>query len=352
MRTLIIGAGVIGAAVAEELASRGAAVTVLDMRSAGRGATQASAGLLVPYIEGQSQPALLELCARSLGLYDQFIDRIRQRSGLPIEYQREGTVEVALNQEEADRLAALSQWLNEQQIASDWLDATRMRGFEPAVTADALGGLLIPIQGLVAATPLVRALVQAARFEGATFESPIQAVRIETARDGIEVHADARRFAAEAVVVAAGAWSGRVRIAGHPALAVRPIRGQLVQLTWPDATLPRRPIWGSRVYTVPWPPRTLLVGATVEDVGFDEDSTVAGVHDLLAGVGELLPGAWQSSVAEIRVGLRPATESGLPLIGPLPSDPRICLATGHYRNGVLLAPLTAKLVADHVMSLA
>ncbi len=352
MRTLIIGAGVIGAAVAEELSSRGAAVTVLDMRSAGRGATQASAGLLTPYIEGQDNPSLLDLCARSLGLYDEFIARIRERSGLTIEYQRDGTIEVALAEEEAGRLLDMRRWLEERQIGSDWLDGAGVREIEPAVSAGAIGGLLIPTQGLVGASALVHALVQAARLQGAAFESPVQAVRVNPTRTGIDVHADSRELSADAVVVAAGSWSGRVRIAGHVAVPVRPIRGQLVQLTWADDTLPRRPIWGSRVYTVPWQPRTLLVGATVEDVGFDERSTVAGVHDLLAGVGDLLPGAWQSAVADIRVGLRPATDTGLPLIGPLPSDPRICLATGHYRNGVLLAPLTARLVADHVMSLA
>jgi glycine oxidase len=108
-------------------------------------------------------------------------------------------------------------------------------------------------------------------------------------------------------------------------------------------------VWGSRVYTVPWPPDTLLVGATVEDVGFDERSTVAGVHDLLAGVGELLPGAWPSAVAEVRVGLRPAIDRGVPLIGPIAEGSKIFLATGHYRNGVLLAPITAKTIADQIM---
>jgi glycine oxidase len=351
MRVSIIGAGVIGAAVAEELAFRGAAVSVFDMRSAGRGATQASAGLLAPYIEGHGHPALLTLCTRSLDLYDEFIARIRHRTGLAIEYQRAGTVEIALTAEDVARLLDMRKWLDAQQIACNWLEGARVREFESAVTAGALGGLVIPVQGLVAATDLVRGLVQAARLQGAVFESPIEAVRVDPASDGINIHVDARRITADAVVIAAGAWSGRVRIAGQPALPVRPIRGQLIQLTWPDDTLPKRPVWGSRVYTVPWQPRTLLVGATVEDVGFDETSTVAGVHDLLAGVGELLPNAWQSAVADIRVGLRPATDTGLPMIGPLPSDRRICLATGHYRNGVLLAPLTAKLVADHVMSL-
>jgi glycine oxidase len=139
-----------------------------------------------------------------------------------------------------------------------------------------------------------------------------------------------------------------VRIAGEESLLVRPIRGQLLQLRWTTGELPKRPVWGSRVYTVPWAPDALLVGATVEDVGFDERSTVAGVHDLLGGVGEMLPASRQSAIVEIRVGLRPSTPDGLPIIRPLESDPRIFLATGHYRSGILLAPITAKMAADHL----
>ncbi len=350
MTVIVIGAGIIGAAIAEELAFRGARVTVLDMRSPGRGASQASAGLLAPYSEARAHPALLDLCTESLDLYDEFVRNVRERSGLAVQYGRDGTVEVALTEDEATRLRDTHAWLQARHVESQWLEPGGLRELEPAVTSDAVGALLVAAQGFVGAGSLVRALVQSARLQGAEFESPVEAVRVEPLGDGIEVRSDARRLLADAVVVAAGPWSSRLRIAGHAALPVRPIRGQLVQLTWAGDGLPTRPIWGSRVYTVPWRPDTLLVGATVEDVGFDERSTVAGVHDLLGGVGELLPGSWQGAVAEVRVGLRPATGDGLPLLGPLPSDGRIHLATGHYRNGVLLAPLTARRAADQIMA--
>jgi glycine oxidase len=349
VNVVVIGAGIIGAAVAEELASRGARVTVLDMRSPGRGATQASAGMLVPYVEGREHSDLLALCAQSLDLYDDFIRRVRERSGLPIEYSRDGTLEVATDDTHAARLSGMRQWLTEQGIASEWRDAAALREFEPSVTTRAVGGLFIPTQGFVGATALVKALVQSARLNGAAFETPVEVVRVDPAAGGVEIRSDARRIMADAVVVAAGTWSGRVRIAGQPPLPVRPIRGQLLELSWPGGGLPKYPVWGSRVYTVPWQPDTLLVGATMEDVGFDERSTAAGVQELLDGVGELLPGSRQSAVAAIRVGLRPKTDNELPLVGPMPSAPQICLATGHFRNGVLLAPLTARQVADHLM---
>jgi glycine oxidase len=348
VNVIVIGAGIIGAAVAEELASRGARVTVVDMRSPGRGATQASAGMLVPYHEGQDNPALLSLCTQSFGLYDDFISRVRERSGIPIEYSRGGTLEVAATDTEAERLGRMRAWLGEQRVESDWLDANALRRLEPSVTERATGGLFIPNQGFVGATALTKALVHSARLHGATFESPVEAVRVDPSREGIEVRTDTRRLMADAVVMAAGTWSGRVKIAGQPALPVRPVRGQLLELTWANGSLPKYPVWGSRVYTVPWQPGTLLVGATMEDVGFDEQSTAAGVQELLDGVTELLPAARQSALAAVRVGLRPKTDDGLPLIGPIPSEPRISLATGHFRNGILLAPLTAKIVADAI----
>jgi glycine oxidase len=151
------------------------------------------------------------------------------------------------------------------------------------------------------------------------------------------------------VVIAAGSWSGRVRVANVPPLPVRPIRGQLLHLRWNRGPMPTRVVWGHDCYTVPWHDGTLLVGATVEDAGFDESSTVEGVRLLTDAVGTLLPDARNAAMAEVRVGLRPASPDGLPLIGPLSMAPAVTLATGHYRNGILLAPLTAQLVASSIL---
>jgi glycine oxidase len=324
-------------------------VTVLDMRSPGRGASQASAGLLTPFIEGRVDPALLSLLTRSLTLWDDFIARIRDRSGLAVEYERSGTLEVALTAEEAIRLRELRDSLSESGVDAQWMEAGEVTRYEPALSDRAIAGLLIPIQGFVAVSPLVNALVQAARLQGAQFESPVEIVRVEPRKDGVTVHADGRKLDADAAVVAAGTWSGRVRIDNLPKTPVRPMRGQLLHLKWGTGPLPRRPVWGSRSYTVPWKPDTLLVGATLEDVGFDERSTVAGVRELLEGVGEMLPGARLASLSEVRVGLRPATADLLPIIGPIRTSPRVVLATGHYRNGILLTPLTAEVVMKQIV---
>ena len=349
MTTIVIGAGVIGAAIAEALAGRGVRVTVLDMRSPGRGASQASAGLLTPFIEGRVDSALLRLLTRSLTLWDDFIAGVRDRSGMAVEYARAGTLEVALNGEEVSRLIVMREWLTELGVEAQWLEGADVIRCEPALSHRATAGLLIPRQGFVAVPPLVNALVQAARLQGASFESPVEIVRVEPRGNSVLVHADGRTLDADAVVVAAGTWSGRVRIDNLPKTPVRPMRGQLLHLKWADGPLPQRPVWGPRSYTVPWQPDTVLVGATLEDVGFDERSTVAGVQELLDGVSEMLPAARSAALSEIRVGLRPATSDLLPIIGPLRSAPRVVIATGHYRNGILLAPLTAEIVAHQIL---
>ena len=196
---------------------------------------------------------------------------------------------------------------------------------------------------------LIAALVQSARMSGASFETPVEAVEVEPHADGVEVRAGASRYPADAVVVAAGTWSGRLRVRNAPRLDVRPVRGQLLHLRWTAENAPGRVVWGPRCYTVPWSDMSVLVGATVEDAGFDERSTISAIQELTMAVNELLPEARTASLQEVRVGLRPASADELPIIGALPASPRVVVATGHYRNGVLLAPVTAAIVRDYLL---
>ena len=353
MRVAVIGAGVIGTAIAEGLAVRGARVVLFDMRSPGAGASQASAGVLCPFVEAKPGSALLALGARSLHMWDSWVDAIRSRTSAPFHYDRSGTLEVALGADEAAHLKAAAGWLTSEGVAHEWLQGFALREREPQVTESAEAGLLITSHGFVQVAALIAALVDSARQHGATCETPTEILHVEQKGEVVRVRA-ANQPVSEALevdhaVIAAGPWSRRVRVAGAPSFDVRPVRGQLLHLRWPDASVPTRSVWGTRCYTVPWPDGALLVGATVEDVGFDERSTVAGVRDLLDEVGELLPGAWQASLEGVRVGLRPATPDHLPLLGPLDRYPRITLATGHYRNGVLLAPYTADVVARLIL---
>lgn len=351
MNVVVVGAGVIGAACADALAADGHRVHVLDMRGPGRGASQASAGVLAPFIEGHHGDPLLDLCTESLSLYDDFVARVRETSGRSVEYARTGTVEVAVTEADQARLQTLHASLVAKGVEAEWLDGDAAHAFDPAICAHTSGALRIAAHGFVHVPQLVSALAQSARFRGATIESPTEVIRVEPSKALVKVVIDGNVRECDAVVIAAGSWSSRVRIAGLPPIEVKPIRGQLLHLTWPESLpMPKQVVWAERCYTVPWADRTLLVGATVEDVGFDERSTVAGVHGLMEAVGEILPGAWQASLKEVRVGLRPSTATNVPFVGPAANSPRVILATGHFRNGVMLAPLTAQMVTRAVNS--
>lgn len=235
-------------------------------------------------------------------------------------------------------------------MAAELLDRRGVRAEEPHLTEEVLGGLSVPSHGYVAASDLTRALVTAARHHGAQLVERGRARRISTASNGdLLIETEGGSLTGKGAVMAAGSWSAQVEIVGVAArVPIRPVRGQLLQLAWNGPPL-RRVTWGERCYLVPWEDGTLLVGATVEDAGFDERTTAAGVHDLLAAAFELVPRAWTAGFTAARAGLRPASSDELPVIGSSCVIPNLMYATGHYRNGVLLAPLTAQLVADAML---
>jgi glycine oxidase ThiO len=305
--------------------------------------------MLTPYIEADGNNPLLGLCTRSLGLYDEFVARLLEVSRGGIEYARTGTLEVALDEDGEARLLGTKVWLDNAAVDSEWLDGDAVRVFEPSVTPAALGGLFTPDHGLVGAEALVNALVQQAKLAGAAFEFPVEAFAVEQHGEHVDVRTIDRTYTADAVVVATGSWSRRLRIAGVAPLPMRPIRGQLLHLQWCEGDQPGRIVWGPHCYAVPWSDGSLLVGATADDVGFDEGTTVSGVQSLTTGAIELLPHASGARLESIRVGLRPQLPDGLPAIGPFEQAPRVVAATGHYRSGILLAPLTAELVVAYLL---
>jgi len=345
---IVVGAGVVGCAAAYELAQRGASVQIVDERPVAMGATQASAGVLAPFIEAREGP-MLDLTVRSLDMYDDFMTRVSADAGVAVAYRRTGTVDVATSDAELRGLQTTAEALERRGVKAVLLDAAATRAEEPQLGDGAVGGLLIEAHGFVAAADLTRALVAAARRHGAQLLESSRVRRIVRRGSDLVVETDRGSLTGDAVVVAAGSWSGGIAVDGIAArLPVRPVRGQLLALAWNGAPL-RRVTWSSRCYLVPWDDGTLLVGATVEEAGFDERATVAGVRDLLEAASDLVPHAWTAGFRGVRVGLRPATLDNLPVIGASRLVPNLMYATGHYRNGVLLAPLTAQLVADAML---
>jgi glycine oxidase len=308
------------------------------------GATQASAGILGPYVEAREGQPLLELVARGLGVFDEFIAHLTA-SGHVIPYRRSGTLDVVFQPDAHRAQQETAAWLGARGLRVRVLDARAVCEEEPNLSKEAVGGVLIEDHGYVAATPLTGALTAAANGLGARLDQS-RVRRISRDRGGFQVETSTGTLTAERVVMAAGSWAAQIEIEGlSMSIPIKPVRGQLLHLQWTGSPL-RRVTWGERCYLVPWDDGTLLVGATVEDVGFDERTTVAGVRDLMEAACELLPHAWTARFVAARAGLRPATPDDLPIIGFSAAVPNLMYACGHYRNGVLLAPLTAQFVAD------
>lgn len=355
---IVIGAGVVGCTVAYELAKAGARVQVFDTRAPGQGATRASAGILAPFIEGHGSAALRELGTRSLDLYDGFISRLREDLGVPgegespreIPYERTGTLELAMSDEEADRLRALSASLSGLGVESSWVEPSGFATVEPHASPEAKGGLLIPTHGYVGVTALTLGAMEAARKLYARFKSETGAIRILTLPNRrIGVKTTHATWEADRVVLAAGSWSSNITVEGADTVPVKPIRGQLLQLQSAPGTL-NRVLWGPGGYLVPWVDGAVLVGSTVEDVGFDESHTEEAVTRLRDMAVSLVPSLANAPLIDVRTGLRPKGPDDLPVLGPSRVIPGLIYATAHYRNGVLFVPLTAQLVADLVFN--
>ncbi len=345
-RIAVVGAGIIGCAIAFELSRRGAAVSVFDGRSLGGGATQASAGILAPYIEAHEGGPLFELTVRGLSAYDRFVRQLRAVSPIPFEYGRPGTLEIA---EDAGRARELRARLSARWAASaglEWLDAERLEALVRCIHTGAVGALLCAVHGYVAAGPFIAAMADAAQRLGARFHLGTAVTGVDLESSGVCVDTAGESTTADRVVLCAGSWTPAIDPLRQTADRIRPVRGQLVRLSAPELRL-RHVLWGRSCYIVPWHDGTLLVGATSEDVGFDERTTAEGVRGLLTAAEGLIPDLRSATFVDVRAGLRPATVDELPILGPA-GDPRIIYAAGHYRNGVLLAPFTAQLISNYV----
>jgi glycine oxidase len=348
MDALVVGGGLIGLSVAFELAQRGAAVRVYDRGEPGRGASWAGAGMLAPFAERIEDDAFLQLCQASLAQYPAFVQRVVEASGVNVELALDGIVEAAFDAARLDQLAEFARELSTRDILCEMLDRRAALLAEPALGKHVLGALIIGGQGYVDNRRLGRALLAACRALGVIVHAPVSDVAIECDDRRVLGVRSALGFAPASIVInAAGAWAAHidgVPPAARP--AVTPVKGQMLALGVPEGFL-RRATWVPGAYLVPRTDGRLLIGATVEDAGFDERVTAAGIDALLHAALAAAPSLGAFTVTESWAGLRPATPDGRPFIGPTAID-GLLLATGHYRNGILLAPVTATMIASFV----
>jgi glycine oxidase len=344
---VIVGGGLVGLAVAFELARRGATVRVFDTGEPGRAASWAGAGMLAPYTEAVDDPEFLDLCAASLAAYPEFVERVREGSGFDPKLRLDGIVNAAFDEKRFEHVSGRARDLRNAGIACDLLDRAETLAMEPALGANVVGAAVVRCEGSVDNRRLGRALLAACVARG-VLVSQVAFVGLECdERRALGVRTDRGFVPASAIVNACGAWAGSLD--GVPAAflpPVFPVKGQMLALAIPDG-LVRRPVWVPGAYFVPREGGRLLVGATVESEGFDTRATAGGVHALLDAALAAAPALRGFSVAETWAGLRPGSPDGRPFIGATPLE-GFYLATGHFRNGILLAPATATLVADAI----
>jgi glycine oxidase len=353
----VVGGGIVGLAAARELAGRGLAVTVIERGGPGCQASSAAAGMLAPLSEVPEPGPLFDACRAARDGWTAWAAELEAETGRSIGHDTDGALAVARDDEEAAGLARLAAAAAELGEPTREISLAEARRLVPDLAADVRSVLHLPGDHRVDNVATCGALAAAVRGRGVALRTGTAVERVEAAGGGtvrlaLRGENGPATLETGALVVAAGAWSGS--LPGLPALPVAPVRGQMMSIAgvdWPwqgtvragDRYAVRRAL-ASAVRRAD----TLLVGATVDDAGFEVANSPAGLADLAAFVRRLFPALAERPVRSIWAGLRPGTADGLPILGPLPEHHGVFLATGHHRNGILLAPWTAERVAAMV----
>jgi glycine oxidase len=351
MEIAVVGAGVIGLSLAFELRRRGADVRVYDTREPAKGASWAAAGMLAPLTERLADASTQSLCETSLQMYPSFVNDVRSAGGVDPHLRLDGILHAAFDDAHCRRLSERGKELEACGHAARMLTRAETLRAEPALGKHVAGALLVEEEGQIDNRRLGRALIAACQAQSVQLYAGLRDVALEfDARRVLGVRSDFGFRPADAVINAAGAWASA--IAGVPRECVpqvRPVKGQMLALAIPTGFM-RHTTWVPGAYLVPRSDGRLLVGATVEDAD-DVRVTAGGIHALLHAAVEAAPALRDFPVTETWAGLRPGTPDERPCLGPT-ARAGYFLATGHYRNGILLAPVTARLLADALLGVS
>ena len=347
-RVVVVGAGIIGLSIAWRAAQVGLAVTVLEGDEAPRGASWVAAGMLAPVTEAAfGEDSLLRLNLESASRYPAFVNELSELTGIELRGGIEGTLFVALDRDQSESLRRLFNYQHSLGLKVSWLSTDSCRKLEPALHPSVRSAVLAEGDWAVDPRALSQALRKALELAGVqiNYSSPVAAIAAEPG-SGVILR-DGQKVPANQIVLAAGAWSGKIE--GVPTsigASVRPVKGQILRLR-PPAGEPcpaSHVIRTEEVYIVPRATGELVVGATVEEKGFDTALTAGAIFELLRAAQEVLPAIREMELVECQAGLRPGTPDNGPLLGTC--KPNLIAATGHYRNGVLLAPVTADAISQ------
>ena len=348
MKVVVVGGGVIGCATAFELAKAGCAVTLVERATPGAEASGAAAGILCPLAESAVTP-YSHLALASWRLYPSVASELRELTGIDVEYVTRGSIYPLASASDVRRAETRARLPWNQELGIEAWDAAEIRMREPALSTEIRGAMFVRGEHWVNNERLTIAYAQAGLGKGVLVRTGIAVSRV-VVEDGCArgVIADGERLDADRVVMATGAWTAELAASFGARLPVEPRRGQMVALVHVPPVLTHC-VRGDDVYLVPRPSGELLVGATVERVGFQRAVTASGISRLLTAATRLVPELGDLSISRTWCGFRPWAADGLPILGPWPTVTNLIVATAHFRNGILLAPITARLVTAWIL---
>ena len=357
-KILIIGGGVIGLGIGWQLAKSGASVTIYEQAKAGRAASWAAAGMLAPLAEAHTEePELLKLGCQSLALYPQWVQELEADAEMSIGYRVEGTLIVGLEPDDTHQLRHL--YASQQDLGLDveWLTGRAAREIEPALSPRVTAAIRCESDHQVDNRLMVKALGRAYQRYGGVLCESITVERIVIENEVVTGVQTQESFqAADVIILAAGPWSAQIEGLPDAILPpVRPVKGQMLALQMEDGITVKNVIrtvrarYPTSVYLVPRTDGRLIVGATSEEMGFDTRLTAGGIFELLRGAWEAVPGIYELPLLETWTGLRPGSRDNAPILGETPLE-NLIYATGHYRNGILLTPITAYEISKLILT--
>jgi len=353
--TAVIGGGVIGCSIAWRLAQKGMRAVVVERGEVGREASYAAGGMLAPLAEADAADDFFRLAVASRALYADFARELNEVSGIDVEYRTEGTLFLSLTEEDDEELGRRWQWQHAAGLNVKRLDAGCVRKLEPLINERLRWALKFPDDHQVNNRLLTAALYAAAQKAGVEFRTgtDVERVLVES-REGREravgVDTTGGNVKSDVVIVAAGSWSSLLKTRGEeglPTFQIEPVRGQMVSVEMPPGGV-NHIIYSRQGYVIPRRGGILIAGSTSEKAGYDKRVTAGGVASIIERASQILPCFGGLEVKEIWAGLRPASSDGLPILGPDPHISGLIYATGHYRNGILLTPITAKAISELV----
>lgn len=354
--TIIIGGGIIGLSLGWQLAKKGMQVVILEQHKAGKSSSYAAAGMLAPQAEmGFEDIELFHLCRKSLEMYPAFVGELYNDSGIKVEVEKTGCILPGFDRDDAERLRRLYDFREKIGLSVVWLTGSEAREVEPFLSPRCTGAIWIDDDAQINNRKLLEALkIAFVKCGGKLYEEhKVESINIENGKiKGVHVHGSNFNIGmlSDNLIIAGGAWSKQIGgIPEHLLPPVRPVKGQIINLRLNDSCRITKVVRAPDVYLLPKSDGRLILGASVEEMGFDEKPTAGEIFRLLERGWEAVPSIYDLPIESIDVGLRPGSRDHMPIIGDSDIE-GLFFATGHYRNGILLTPITAFELSDWIIS--